>query len=105
MFWFISAFLISIAIYMFAPVKITNQSENDANKVNFGHLSLLILPVGVLAWLMFSLLNGNTNSYAAASMGFVLTACSIALPKLHKFIIPCAALTAVSLVIGVLQAI
>jgi len=105
MFWFATAFLISAAVYMFAPVKATAQAESYSDKVNLGDLSLLILPAGVLVWLMFSLLSGDTNSYGAASIGFVLTACSIALPKLHKFILPCAALTAISLLIGVAQAI
>jgi len=105
MFWFATAFLISAAVYMFAPVKATAQAKSGSDKVDFAHLNLLILPVAVLAWLTFSLLSGDTNSYGAASIGFVLTACSIALPRLHKFILPCAAITAISLLIGVAQAI
>ncbi|WP_394146786.1 hypothetical protein [Shewanella atlantica] len=105
MLWFIGAFLISTAILMFAPVKVTTHADSFSGKFNFGQLSLLILPVGALGWLLVSLLSGDTNSYGAASIGFVLTACSIALPKFHKFIIPCAAITAISLLIGVAQAV
>ncbi|AQS37491.1 hypothetical protein Sps_02333 [Shewanella psychrophila] len=104
MFWFIGAFLIASAIFLFAPEQASVKSEKVSARKSQGHISLFILPVIVLAWLLFTLLDGHNGSYGAAAIGFVLTSCSIAHSKFHKFIIPCACLTAVSLIISVILA-
>lgn len=104
MFWFIGAFLIASAIFLFAPEQASVQSEQASTRKSQGHISLFILPVIVLAWLLFTLLDGHNGNFGAAAIGFVLTSCAIAHSKFHKFIIPCASITAVSLVIGVILA-
>ncbi|NRD74998.1 hypothetical protein HQQ94_17600 [Shewanella sp. VB17] len=103
MLWFIAAVLIATAVFKFAPADITTQTISRSNKDNLGHISFFILPILVLAWLLFTVAQGESHSYGAASFGFVLTACSTALAKLHKFIIPCAFITIILLIIGVTQ--
>lgn len=105
MLWFISAFLIATAIFLFAPEEASIKIEQAPNKKSQGHISLFILPVIVLAWLLFTLIDGHNGTYGPAAIGFVLTACSIAHTKFHKFMIPCASLTAVALVVGVILAV
>ncbi|WP_076407903.1 hypothetical protein [Shewanella sp. UCD-KL12] len=100
MLWFISAFIIASAIFLFAPKEVTEQANNDSAKKSEGHIGLFILPVIVLAWLLFTLIDGDQGNFSAAAIGFVLTSCAIAHTKFHKFIIPCAAITVVSLIVG-----
>lgn len=103
MLWFITAIVIATAVFKFAPADVTTQTISRSNKDNLGHISFFILPVLVLAWLLFTVAQGESNSYGAASFGFVLTACSTALARLHKFIIPCALITIILLIVGALQ--
>ncbi len=105
MVWFISAFIIASAIFLFAPKEVTEQPESNSYKKSEGHISLFILPVAVLAWLLFTLIDGHNGNFSAAAIGFVLTSCAIAHSKFHKFIIPCAAITVLSLIVGVILAV
>ncbi|MEI6860233.1 MAG: hypothetical protein V5788_10790 [Shewanella sp.] len=102
MFWFIGAFLIASAIFLFAPEQALMQSERASTKKSQGHISLFILPVVILAWLLFTLLDGHNSNFGAAAIGFVLTSCAIAHSNYHKFIIPCASVTAVSLIVEII---
>ncbi len=102
MFWFIAAFLIAIAIFLFAPEQTLMQSEQNSTKKSLGHTSLFILPIIILTWLLFTLLNGHNGNFGATAIGFVLTSCVIAHSKYHKFIIPCASVTAISLIVEII---
>ncbi len=104
MLWFIAAFVIATGVYKFAPANVTTQSIADSSKDGLGHVGLFILPGLVLLWLLFTILQEGSNSYGAASLGFVLTACSIAMTKFHKYMIPCAVITIISTIIGALYA-
>lgn len=105
MFWFIGAFLIATAIFLFAPDKVSVQPEQSPQRKSQGHISLFILPVIVLAWLLFTLIDGHNGTYGPAAIGFVLTSCSIAQAKFHKFIIPCASITVISLIAGAILSV
>lgn len=103
MLWFIAAFIIATGVYKFTPANVTTQTIANSNKDGLGHIGLFILLGVVLLWLLFTVFQEGTNSYAAASFGFVLTACTIALAKFHKFMIPCALITVISIIIGALN--
>ncbi|ABN62499.1 MULTISPECIES: hypothetical protein [Shewanella] len=100
MYWFISAFLVASAIFFLAPEKISLEANNAKIKRHLP-VSLLILPLIVLGWLVIDAVANGTNYATVAAFGFVTTACLIALPKLHKFIMPSALLTAVALIVMV----
>ncbi|BAJ01021.1 hypothetical protein [Shewanella violacea] len=104
MFWFIGAFLVGSAVFLFAPKQASIQSEQASSRKSPGHISLFILPVIILAWLLFTLIDGHNSNYGAAAISLVLTSCAVAHPKFHKFIIPCASVTAVSLLAGIILA-
>ncbi|MBW8184399.1 hypothetical protein [Shewanella nanhaiensis] len=103
MLWFVAAFIIASGIFKFAPANVTSQTIAKSSKDGLGHISLSVLPIVILTWLLITIFQGEGNSFGAASFGFIVTACSIALPRMHKFIIPCALLTSISLIIGVLH--
>ncbi|WP_198780612.1 hypothetical protein [Shewanella putrefaciens] len=96
MYWFISAFIVASAIF-FMPQKAAVEVSSTKLKSPLP-LSLLILPLGVLSWLVFDTLSNGGNYTTVAAFGFVATACLIALPKLHRYIMPCALLTAFALI-------
>ena len=100
MYWFISAFLVASAIFFLAPEKISLEANNAKIKRHLP-VSLLILPLIVLGWLVIDAVANGTNYATVAAVGFGTTACLIALPKLHKFIMPSALLTAVALIVMV----
>ena len=66
-------------------------------------MMLLFLPLIVMSWLIFEAVSNGADYTTIAAFGFVATACLIALPKLHRFIMPCALLTALALIAMVLQ--
>lgn len=96
MYWFISAFIVASSIF-FMPQKAAVEVSSTKLKSPLP-LSLLILPLGVLSWLVFDTLSNGGNYTTVAAFGFVATACLIALPKLHRYIMPCALLTALALI-------
>lgn len=102
MYWFIGAFIVASAIFFFAPQKASAQVQ-EVEKNSFLSLSLLVLPVIVLCWLIIETISQGVNYATIAAIGFVITACLIALPQWHKFIMPAALLTATGLVVMVLQ--
>lgn len=102
MYWFLSAFIVASAIFFLAPEKVSLDANNAKIKRHLP-VSLLILPVIVLSWLIIDALTHGATDTTVAALGFVITACLIALPKLHRFIMPCALLTAVSLIVMVIQ--
>lgn len=102
MYWFISAFIVASAIFFIAPQKAP--LEVNSTKIK-RHLpfSLLILPIMVLSWLVINAITNGANYATVAAFGFVSTACLIALPKLHRYIMPCALLTVIALIVMVAQ--
>lgn len=97
MYWFISAFIVASAIFFLMPQKAAVEVSNTKLKSPLP-LSLLILPLAVLSWLVFDTLLNGGNYATVAAFGFVATACLIALPKLHRYIMPSALLTALALI-------
>ncbi|PIW60960.1 hypothetical protein [Shewanella sp. CG12_big_fil_rev_8_21_14_0_65_47_15] len=97
MYWFISAFIVASAIFFLMPQKTAVEVNNTKLKSPLP-LSLLILPLAVLSWLVFDTLLNGGNYATVAAFGFVSTACLIALPKLHRYIMPSALLTALALI-------
>lgn len=97
MYWFISAFIVASAIFFLMPQKNAVEVSNTKLKPHLP-LSLLILPLVVLSWLVFDTLLNGGNYATVAAFGFVATACLIALPKLHPYIMPSALLTALALI-------
>lgn len=102
MYWFISAFIVAAAIFLFAPQKVSAQA-NKLETNSFLPFSLLILPVVVLCWLIVETIANGANYATIAVIGFVVTACLIALPQWHKFLMPAALLTATGLIVMGLQ--
>ncbi|BDA59783.1 hypothetical protein K5M76_15420 [Shewanella xiamenensis] len=102
MYWFISALIVASAIFWLVPQKASIDTNN--NKLT-PHLPmmLLFLPLIVMSWLIFEAVSNGADYTTIAAFGFVATACLIALPKLHRFIMPCALLTALALIAMVLQ--
>ncbi len=100
MYWFISAILVSSAIFWLAPQKAI---VNNHRRYSYLSLGLLFLPLIVLGWLLFTIATHGINAATLSAFGFVITACLIALPKLHRFIMPSALLTALALITLVLQ--
>lgn len=102
MYWFISALIVASAIFWFAPQKVSADIHNSKLTPHLP-MMLLFLPLVVLSWLIFETVSNGVNYTTVAAFGFVATACLIALPKLHRFIMPCALLTALALIAMVLQ--
>lgn len=98
MYWFASAFIVASIIFFLAPEKISLEANNAKLKRHLP-VSLLVLPIIVLGWLVINALSNGANFTTVAAFGFVITACLIALPQLHKFIMPSALLTATALII------
>jgi hypothetical protein len=48
---------------------------------------------------------GHSSAQAVVAISFALTGCSVAISQLHRFILPCAGLTAISLIAMVIQAL
>ncbi|MCL1126551.1 hypothetical protein [Shewanella surugensis] len=99
MYWLILGFVIISAVIVLLPQNMSFEMADDpkltSKKVT--HYTLLLLPILVLAWLLVTLFNGSNTHFGATAISFVLSACAIALPKLHKLILPCAILTAICL--------
>lgn len=101
MYWFISAFIVASAIFFLTPDKLSFEANNVKIKRHLP-MGLLVLPLIVLGWLIINTVTHGVNYPTIVAFGFVTTACLIALPKLHKFIMPSALLTATALIIMVL---
>ncbi|MGL5046843.1 MAG: hypothetical protein ACRC6S_04610 [Shewanella sp.] len=97
MYWFISAFMVASVIFFLAPEKISLEASNAKTKRHLPSC-LLILPLLVLGWLVIDTMANGTNYATVSAFGFVTTACLIASPKLHQFMMPSALLTAVALI-------
>lgn len=102
--WFISAFIIASAIFMFAPKSLATSNTNMANQPK-GQGVLLLLPLLAFILILISILIGNISTQAVVAISFALTGCSVAVSQLHRFILPCAGLTAISLIAMLIQAI
>lgn len=102
MYWFISAFIVASAVFFLIPQKATAEVSSTKLKPNLS-LSLLILPLGVLSWLVFDTLSNGGNYATVTAFGFVSTACLIALPKLHRYIMPSALFTLLALITMVVE--
>ncbi|WP_299006050.1 hypothetical protein [uncultured Shewanella sp.] len=96
MYWLILGFVVVSAIIVLLPqnmsLAIADDPKLSSKKIT--HFMLLLLPIMVLAWLLITLINGNNTHFGATAIGFVLTACTVAIPRLHKLILPAAMLTA-----------
>jgi len=97
MYWLILGFVIISAVIICLPQKMSFVMVNDPKLTGkkMTHYTLLLLPILVLAWLLVTLFNGSNTHFGATAISFVLSACALALPKLHKLILPCAILTAI----------
>lgn len=102
MYWFISALIVASAIFFLIPQKAAVEVSNTKLKSDFP-LSLLILPLGVFSWLVLDTLSNGGNTATVAAFGFVSTACLIAQPKLHRYIMPSALLTVLALIAMVVE--
>ncbi|WP_394200200.1 hypothetical protein [Shewanella waksmanii] len=99
--WFIAAFTIATAIFIFGPKQVSEQQTHKNSELP-KQWSLLVLPIVVLGWFAVTQLNSQTSMFDIVALGFVLSACSIALPVLRRFILPCAGLTSVALIIAII---
>ncbi len=102
MIWFISAMLVASAIFMFAPKSLA-VSSSPAAGTDLGQKILFLLPLGLLLLLLANLITGNFSINAFVATSFALTGCSVAIPPLHRFIAPCAGITAMALISLVIQ--
>lgn len=100
--WFISAFVIASAIFIFAPKSLATPSADTLTQAK-AQWRWLLLPLLLLVPLTFSLTNANNAPYITVAIAFTLTGCAVAVPKLHPYIITCAAFTALTLLLLVLQ--
>ncbi len=100
MFWFIAAFAIATVMFLITPEKISETANNHASIADkLSKHSLIILPIVILSWIVVAIASAPVTHFAGTAIGFVLTSCSIALPRTHKYIAPLAALTFASLLI------
>ncbi|MCG9745655.1 hypothetical protein [Shewanella sp. Isolate8] len=100
--WFITAFVIASAVFMFAPKSLATPLA-EAPKVKASQWVLFTLPMLALLVMMIALAKGYSSSHASIAIGFALTACSVAISRFHRFILPCAAYTGLSLLMLALQ--
>lgn len=100
--WFISAFIIASAIFMFAPKSLATSNNNLASQSK-GQGVLLLLPLLAFILILISILIGNGSTQSLVAISFALTGCSVAVAQFHRFILPCAGLTAISLIALVIQ--
>ncbi|GIU24287.1 hypothetical protein [Shewanella colwelliana] len=100
--WFISAFIIASAIFMFAPKKLAVNNATPSHQA-YGQKVLLAIPLVALMIFSLNVLSGYSSPQAVVAISFALTGCSVAMTSLHRFIIPCAGVTAVALVLMVIQ--
>lgn len=92
MLWFITAFIVASVIFKFAPAQAVE--HDDTSTIDkYLPLALAALPGAALLWLVVSLITMPTNNYSLAAIGFVLTACTVALPSLKKLALPAALMT------------
>ncbi|WOT06066.1 hypothetical protein [Shewanella youngdeokensis] len=100
MFWFIAALALGSVIFVLTPEKAVNQADNGPSIFDkLSQQSLLILPLIILTWVIVAIVSAPMTPFAAAAIGFVLTAATVALPQLHKYLAPIAGLTFVSLLL------
>ncbi len=92
MLWFITAFIVASAIFKFAPVHAIEHEDNN-NFDKYLPIALIVLPSITLVWLVVNLYTEPMNNYSLAAIGFILTACTVALPSLKKLALPAALLT------------
>lgn len=102
MLWFISALIVASAIFWLAPQK-AQADTNNSKLAPHLPIMLLFLPLVVMSWLVFEAVSNGADYTTVAAFCFVTTACLIAIPKLHRFIMPCALLTALALIAMVIQ--
>lgn len=92
MLWFLTAFIVASAIFKFAPAQAIE--HDDASTIDkYLPLALTVLPGIALLWLIVNLVTMPMNNYSLAAIGFVMTACTVALPSLKKLALPAAMLT------------
>ncbi len=97
MMWFIGAMAIASATFMFAPNSLA-VSNNSATGTDLGPKILFLFPLILLLLLLTNLISGNFSVNAFIAISFALTGCTVAVRPLHRFIAPCAGITAVSLI-------
>ncbi|WP_281212293.1 hypothetical protein [Shewanella insulae] len=100
--WFITAFVIASAIFMFAPKSLATPMV-EGPKVKTSQWVLFTLPLLALVIMMIAMAKGYSSSHAGIAIGFALTACSVAISRFHRFILPCAAYTGLSLLMLAMQ--
>lgn len=100
--WFISAFVIASAIFVFAPKSLATPTADSLTQIK-GQWRCLLLPLLLLMSLAFILATLDNAPYLTVAMAFTLTGFAVAVPKLHPYIITGAAFTALSLLLLVLQ--
>ncbi|WP_298774790.1 hypothetical protein [uncultured Shewanella sp.] len=97
MYWLILGFVAVSAVIVCLPQSMSLAIADDPklSSKKLTHFALLLLPIIVLAWLLITLMNGNNTHFGATAISFVLTSCTVALPRLHKLILVSAMLTAI----------
>ncbi|MCE9678051.1 hypothetical protein LZP69_02435 [Shewanella sp. AS1] len=96
MIWFITALIVASAIFMFGPTTSPISSSSPSTNIT-GQWLLFLLPFILLISMTIALLSGYASFHALTAISFALTGCCVAMPHLHRFIIPCAGLTALTL--------
>ncbi|MCG9696032.1 hypothetical protein [Shewanella sp. Isolate11] len=97
MMWFISAILVASAIFMFAPNSLAT-SNSVVTEQPKGQKILFLFPLSAVIVLSIVLFSGHQSTNALIAISFALTGCAVAISQLHRFILPCAGLTAVTLI-------
>jgi len=96
MYWFLSAFALSVAILLFAPrsasvnpehgrlLRQTNVADSKAAP------ALLLITLGISLWLLLLVKFQGGSTFTWVAPGFVLTATIVAIPRLRRFLLPVA---------------
>ncbi|GGY96876.1 hypothetical protein [Shewanella fodinae] len=105
MVWFLSVFVIAGLLLLTVPSRLTSSSENlnmpGLSSLDL-HKSWLLLPLTILCWLGGHLFTNAFSFFSLAAVGFVLTPLTLLIPAWRPWVLACALLSMISVLLGTL---
>ncbi|MBT1443285.1 hypothetical protein KJI95_01915 [Shewanella sp. JM162201] len=102
MYWFIAAIVIASAVFMFAPASPKVTAE-VSTKNTTASPALLLVALAVTIWLLATQITADKLLPASLTLAMLATTATLSLTTLRRFMLPTAALTALLLVLNLLQ--
>ncbi|MCH1931558.1 hypothetical protein L9G16_15355 [Shewanella sp. A25] len=96
MYGLICAFIAAAVMLYLIPNRVILGSHTS--KLMSYQSLLLFLPLLVVSWIAINLMFNGASFRSLAALGFTFTACLIALPRWHRYLIPSALFTALMLI-------